>query len=721
MADKILSWCGNAVLATLLVLITTSNSVWAQEGADDAVDDSGVITVPLSGTATTTFIESLDVSENPLEFGLVEIGDTQTASMTLSHVGSPDSPAILINDAVLTGKSQNEFTTDFNGFITLFGGESIDVEITFTPLSPGDKSAGLRLVVEGSTAPYILLFNGSSRHPLTSDLGSSDALINFGEVVEGSTSERNFLLTNQGAEGSPSITVSAIQLTGNTAKSFDVDFQPTTLAPGQTLDVNVTMSSPDSGFKRADVEVIHDGNNPAVTLTFEGDVVKPDNVPVNFTKSTLSANHNIIRGTSLQFGPDGKLYVTELDGWIRIFNVTRNGANNYSANLETTIDLVKNVQNHNDDGTLNFSGKRLVTGILVEGTANNPIIYVASSDPRQGAGPSGNDTNLDTNSGILHRLTKNGNSWSKLDLVRGLPRSEENHATNGLIRVGNKILLNIGGHTNEGAPSNNFAFLPEYALSAAVVEIDLDAIGNSTYDLPTLDDEDRPGVNDANDPFGGNDGKNQAKLVQGGPVQIFASGMRNIYDIVQTESGDIYVWDNGPNSGWGGVPVNSCSQNTGEGGDTFPDGLHKIQKGYYGGHPNPTRGNKNNTFNNSNPQTPIEGPDNPEECIYLEAGLADPSLITNNSSTNGLTEYTANNFSGAMKGNLLAASLQKQILRVQLNANGTAVTSNSTLMQNVGQAPLDLVAQGDNDVFPGTIWVVDNINQNITVLEPSDY
>ena len=74
-----------------------------------------------------------------------------------------------------------------------------------------------------------------------------------------------------------------------------------------------------------------------------------------------------------------------------------------------------------------------------------------------------------------------------------------------------------------------------------------------------------------------------------------------------------------------------------------------------------------------------------------------------------------------MKGNLLAASLQKQILRVQLNANGTAVTSNSTLMQNVGQAPLDLVAQGDNDVFPGTIWIVDNINQDITVLEPSDY
>ena len=722
MADKILSWCGNAVLATLLVLLSTSNSVWAQENeGDGAADESGVITVPLSGTATTTFIDSLDVSENPLDFGLVEIGNTQTASMTLSHVGTPDSPAILINDAVLTGKSQNEFTTDFNGFVTLFGGESIDVEITYTPLSPGDKSAGLRLSVEGSTAPYMLLFNGASRFPLTSDLGSSDAVVNFGEALEGETAARNFLLTNEGDSESPAITISAIQLSGDTPESFDVDFTPTTLEPGQTLDVQVSMSSPESGFKRSNVEVIHNGNNPTVALTFEGDVVKPDAVPVNFTKSLVSANQNITRGTALQFGPDGKLYITEMDGAIHVFNVTRNGANNYSASLETTIDLVMKVQNHNDDGTLDFSGKRLVTGILVEGTASDPVIYVASSDPRQAAGPSGNDSNLDTNSGILHKLTKNGNSWSKLDLVRGLPRSEENHVPNGLIKVGNKILLNVGGHTNEGAPSNNFAFLPEYALSAAVLEIDLDAIGDTTYDLPTLDDEDRPGVDDENDPFGGNDGKNQAKLVQGGPVQIYASGMRNIYDIVQTESGNIYVWDNGPNSGWGGVPINSCSHDTGEGGSTFPDGLHLIEKGYYGGHPNPTRGNKNNTFNESNPQTPIEGPDNPEECNYLPAGVTDGSLLVVGASSNGLTEYTASNFANAMKGDLLVATFQNAIVRVQLSADGTKVISNSKLIQGAGQVPLDVVAQGDDDVFPGTIWYVDNIKPDITVLEPADF
>ena len=60
------------------------------------------------------------------------------------------------------------------------------------------------------------------------------------------------------------------------------------------------------------------------------------------------------------------------------------------------------------------------------------------------------------------------------------------------------------------------------------MQLDLDAIGSTTYDLPTLDDEDRAGSADLNDPFGGNDGKNQAVLVPGGPVQVtpLASGTR---------------------------------------------------------------------------------------------------------------------------------------------------------------------------------------------------
>ena len=138
------------------------------------------------------------------------------------------------------------------------------------------------------------------------------------------------------------------------------------------------------------------------------------------------------------------------------------------------------------------------------------MLYVTSSDPRikvNNTDPSA--LSFDTNSGVLSRLTWNGASWDKADLVRGLPRSEENHASNGraLDELTNTLYLIQGGHTNMGAASTNFSRLAEYALSAALLTIDLDAIGSTTYDLPTLDDEDRPGVTDAGDPFGGNDGK----------------------------------------------------------------------------------------------------------------------------------------------------------------------------------------------------------------------
>ena len=199
------------------------------------------------------------------------------------------------------------------------------------------------------------------------------------------------------------------------------------------------------------------------------------------------------------------------------------------------------------------------------------------------------------------------------ELVRGLPRSEENHAANGLAldQTTNTLFVAQGGNTNKGAPSTNFAFLPEFALSAAVLSIDLDAIGDTTYNLPTLDDEDRAGASDANDPFGGNDGKNQAKIAPQGPVQVHAPGFRNPYDLTITKSGRMYTIDNGGNAGWGDVPASEgpggvCTNEPRDFGTTDPDTLHLISgAGYYGGHPNPTRGNNDNKFNFTNPQSPV--------------------------------------------------------------------------------------------------------------------
>lgn len=352
-------------------------------------------------------------------------------------------------------------------------------------------------------------------------------------------------------------------------------------------------------------------------------------------------------GTSLKFGPDERLYVAQLKGEIKIYTIFKNGPNSYEVVGEEILMQVKTIPNYDDTGQPAYDNRnaRQITGITVVGTPTNPIIYASSSDPKWG-GPSG-DKLLDTNSGIITRLTWTGSEWEAVDIVRGLPRSEENHSTNAVeyTEIGGKpyLLVASGGLTNAGSPSKNFAYITEYALSAAILSVDLDAInaiGTTTdpssgrlfiYDIPTLDDPSRPNKNgiydinhpnydgiDVNDPFGGNDGLNMGMVVEGGPVQIFSPGFRNAYDLVVTQSGKVYATDNGANINWGGLPIgegdpllvsNNYDPNepgngplnasiSGEYVDNkdhllmITDNLENYIFGsFYGGHPTPIRAN----------------------------------------------------------------------------------------------------------------------------------
>ena len=557
----------------------------------------------------------------------------------------------------------------------------------------------------------------------------SPSSLAFGSVLVGQSRQLTVQLSNAGGATAPNLVVDATTMTGTHAAQFSDNFNDAgnvTLAPGQSTLVTVTFAPSSIGDKTAQIAIVHSGTNSPLQMPLTGSATAP---PIGFGKSMLSGAAGLVNPTVLQFGPDGRLYVGQQNGVLRVFSINRNAANSFSVTASETINLIQSVPNHDDNGALNAAmNTRLITGLLVTGTASQPVVYVAHSDPRIGGGPSGTDLNVDTNSSMISRLTKSGPSWQKLDLVRGLPRSEENHATNGmqLGPLNNVLYVAMGGNTNKGATSNNFAQLPEFALSAAVLSIDLTAIGNTTYDLPTLDDESRPGTLDANDPFGGNDGKNQGRLVPGGPVQVYAPGFRNPYDLVITQLGRLYTIDNGGNAGWGDVPVGegssgACTNAPKEPGTTSPDSLHLVTgAGYYGGHPNPTRGNTANTFNTSNPQSPVAAA-NPLECDYREAGAANGALATFPASTNGLTEYKTANFGGALRGDLLAASFSNTVYRIDLNDSGTQVIQVTPLFASVGSLPLDLQALGPGTPFPGTIWVGDYAAHGIIVFEPNDY
>ncbi|MHB0775330.1 malectin domain-containing carbohydrate-binding protein [Halomonas sp. WWR20] len=325
----------------------------------------------------------------------------------------------------------------------------------------------------------------------------------------------------------------------------------------------------------------------------------------NFSKSSLDLNGKVSLNmpTALDWGEDGRLYVTEVSGEVKVLTVAfgdsdpndgDSTASFYVTEAET-ISSIKNIPNHNDDGSSSGSNSREVTGIDVTPQYDEngaPVlingkpavtVYVTSSDSRIGAGNGGEDTGLDTNSGIITRLTQTADGWEVVDLVRGLARSEENHALNGLEviqelddngqLVSERIIVANGGNANAGAPSNNFSGQQETAYSGAILEVDLDQLKTMAiksdngrdyiYDVPTLDDPSRAGVGDNNDPFGGNDGFNAGKLDPDGPVQIYSPGYRNAYDVEVTEDGRVWTYDNGANNSWGGRPIGEAGDNGG--------------------------------------------------------------------------------------------------------------------------------------------------------------
>ncbi|MEQ8768124.1 MAG: PQQ-dependent sugar dehydrogenase, partial [Planctomycetota bacterium] len=232
--------------------------------------------------------------------------------------------------------------------------------------------------------------------------------------------------------------------------------------------------------------------------------------------------------------------------------------------------------------------------------------------------------------------------------------------------------------------------LPESPLSAAILTLPVRTPG---FNGQVTYVETASGLPNDDQVFG-----DIVDVAPGVDVSVFASGLRNAYDLVYTTEGRIYATDNGPNAGFG--PQSTGPDSEGEDPGT-KDEIVLIEPGVYYGHPNRNRGRTDAI------QNVYHGPGAPEV-----PGVYSKNLFELPSSTDGIVEYRAQTFKGSMRGNLLVQTWNGGTRRLEMSADGRSVVS---AQQFVSLGSLAL-ATGPG----GVIFSANHSGSKVEMLIPND-
>ncbi|MDO6388675.1 malectin domain-containing carbohydrate-binding protein [Pontibacter sp. BT731] len=391
---------------------------------------------------------------------------------------------------------------------------------------------------------------------------------------------------------------------------------------------------------------VKDGNGYALkpftsrftTITSTSDV-PTDLAGIAFSEQILVDNSFGSDGfTTLVIGPDNRLYAATSGGKIERWDIKTDGT----------------LANHITISPFSAT-RRLLIGLRFapSATASNLVAWISHSSPEFADAPEW--------SGKISRVNlTNPASPQVTDYVINLPRSTKDHATNSIDFGPDGALYFLqGSNTAMGAPDGAWGYRPERLLTSAVLQLDIAKAEQQTLPLDVKTEE----------------GGTYNPHASSAALTIYATGIRNAYDLVWHSNGQLYVPTNGSAAG-GNTPALKSGAVWSNGQvytgpdvpemtnvrDTQSDYLFRVVKGGYYGHPNVLRGEY--IMNGGNPTSGTD----PGEVTWTANGLTYGYPVGTpmepnhkgwafdfglNKSPNGVIEFKSNAFEGKLKGKLL--------------------------------------------------------------------
>ena len=268
-----------------------------------------------SHQAQTSVSLNLDVAPIALNLGNVMVSHpspAQTVMVSNNSTGSVTVSNISVSGPfAFTGNSMR---------VTLKAGQSLPLNVTFTPNSSGTASGSLTITSTAANSPSLVSLKGtgmSTSGPL--DLTIAPASLNFGSVVVSHPSPAQTILVSNNSTGT--VTVSNIAVSGPFASTGSS--LPMTLTAGQNMPLDITFTPYGTGTASGSLTVTSTAaNSPSVaSLTGIGSSIAG---PLNLTIAPASLNFGIVAASDP--GPAQTLFVSNNSaGPVTVSNVAVSG------------------------------------------------------------------------------------------------------------------------------------------------------------------------------------------------------------------------------------------------------------------------------------------------------------------------------------------------------------------------------------------------------------
>ena len=254
-ADPANTTCGAIVAANTPCVYAFTFKATKPGAANDSItcSTSGVVkTVPVSPTVVTaadlvitpssqSFMVSAGLTSPPLAFRLVNVGGSASGSLSVALSGANASQFAIVDDACV-------------GSLAPYS--ACAIQVVFTPISPGSKTATLTVTdaTAGSIAAVAIL-DGIALSYVESPVISGTA--NLGEVQVGSAdTPSTYTIFNQGGTATDALTV----VTSNAQFAIgDDQCTGLSLPPGRSCTFTVTFSPTSAGVETAVLTVLTGG------------------------------------------------------------------------------------------------------------------------------------------------------------------------------------------------------------------------------------------------------------------------------------------------------------------------------------------------------------------------------------------------------------------------------------------------------------------------------